>query len=39
MYQTGIFIKMAAALNTDTSEGDKVVELLKSSKYPWTVGK
>ena len=39
MYQTGIFIRMAAALSTDTSEGDKVLELLKSSKYPRTVGK
>ncbi len=39
MHQTDIFFNMAAALSTDTSEGDKVVELLKSSKYPQTVVK
>jgi hypothetical protein len=30
---------MAAALSTDTSEGDKVVDLLKSTQFPQSVGK
>jgi alkaline phosphatase len=39
MDQTDIFFKMAAALSTDTSEGDKVVDLLKSTQFPQSVGK
>jgi alkaline phosphatase len=39
MDQTDIFFKMAAAASTDTSEGDKAVDLLQSSKYPKTIGK
>jgi alkaline phosphatase len=39
MDQTDIFFKMAAALSTDTSEGDKVVDLLKSTTFPQSVGK
>lgn len=39
MHQTDIFFKMAAALSTDTSEADKLVDLLKSSRFPQTVGK
>jgi len=39
MDQTDIFFKMAAALSTDTSEGDKLVDLLKSMQFPQSVGK
>ncbi len=39
MDQTDIFFKMAAALSTDTSEGDKLVDLLKSTQFPQSVGK
>ena len=39
MDHTDIFFKMAAALSTDTSEGDKLVDLLKSTAFPQSVGK
>jgi len=39
MDQTDIFFKMAAALGSDTSEGDKLVEAIKSAAYPKTIGK
>jgi len=39
MDQTDIFFKMAAALSNDTSDGDKLVDLLSNSKYPKTFGK
>jgi alkaline phosphatase len=32
MDQTDIFFRMAASLSTDTSEGDKLIDLLQSSK-------
>ena len=37
--QTDIFFKMAAALSTDTTEADRIVELLNSSNLPRTIGK
>jgi alkaline phosphatase len=39
MDQTDIFFKMATALSADTTEGDKLVDLLNSSAYPKTFGK
>ncbi|MBS1873861.1 MAG: alkaline phosphatase [Acidobacteria bacterium] len=40
MDQTDIFFKMAAAVSTDTSDGDKFVStVLNSTKYPKTFGK
>lgn len=39
MDQSDIFFKMAAAVSSDTSEADKLVDLLMSGKYPKTVGK
>ncbi|MDX2151536.1 MAG: alkaline phosphatase [Bryobacteraceae bacterium] len=39
MDQGDIFFKMAAALSNDTSEGDKLVELLSNPRWPKTVGK
>ena len=39
MDQTDIFFKMAAALSSDTSEADKLLEVLVKGKYPRTVGK
>ena len=39
MDQTDIFFKMAAALSTDTSEADRLVELMGNAKFPKTVGK
>jgi alkaline phosphatase len=40
MDQADIFFKMAAALSTDTTDGDRLVDLLQNSKaLPRTVGK
>ncbi|HEU0121889.1 MAG TPA: alkaline phosphatase [Bryobacteraceae bacterium] len=39
MDQSDIFFKMAMALTGDTADGDKLVELLQSAKYPKSVGK
>ena len=40
MDQSDIFFKMAATLSTDTSEGDRLVDLLQGNKaLPRTVGK
>ncbi len=39
MDQSDIFFKMAAALSTDTTDGDKFVDLISKSKYIKTIGK
>lgn len=39
MDQTDIFFKMAAALSSDTTDGDKLVDLLRSTQFPQSVGK
>ncbi len=39
MDQTDIFFKMAAALSTDTSDADRLVELMGNTKFPKTIGK
>lgn len=40
MDQSDIFFKMAASLSTDTTEGDRLIELMQNSKtLPRTVGK
>lgn len=40
MDQSDIFFKMAAALSTDTTDGDRLIDLLQNSKaLPRTVGK
>jgi hypothetical protein len=40
MDQTDIFFRMAAAISTDTTEGDKFVQsVLGGSTYPKTIGK
>jgi alkaline phosphatase len=39
MDQTDIFFKMAAALSEDTSEGDRLLDLLQADRFPRTVGK
>ena len=40
MDQSDIFFKMAASLSTDTTDGDRLIELLQNSKtFPRTVGK
>jgi alkaline phosphatase len=39
MDQTDIFFKMAAAISTDTSDLDKVVDAMSKSGYPKTYGK
>lgn len=39
MDQTDIFFKMAAALSNDTTDLDKMVDLLQSAKFPKTTGK
>ena len=40
MDQSDIFFKMATALSTDTSDGDKFINsVVASSKYPKTIGK
>jgi len=39
MDQTDIFFKMAAAMSTDTTDGDKLVDLLRDARYPRSIGK
>ena len=39
MDQTDIFFKMAAAISNDTSDADKLVDILTSGKFPKTIGK
>jgi len=39
MDQTDIFFKMAAALSTDTTDLDKLVDLSQSARFPKSVGK
>jgi alkaline phosphatase len=39
MDQTDIFFKMAHALTGDTADGDKLVEILQSSRFPRSIGK
>lgn len=39
MDQTDIFFKMAAAISTDTGEGDKLIDLASGGKFPKTFGK
>ncbi len=39
MDQTDIFFKMASAISTDTTDADKLVDLLVNGKFPKTVGK
>lgn len=39
MDQTDIFFKIAAAVSSDTSDADKLLDLLVNGKYPKTVGK
>ncbi len=39
MDQTDIFFKMAHALTGDTADGDKLVEILNSTRFPKSIGK
>jgi alkaline phosphatase len=39
MDQSDIFFKMATSLSTDTSDADKLVDLMQNAKYPRTFGK
>jgi alkaline phosphatase len=39
MDQTDIFFKMAAAISSDTSDADKLVDAMTNSAFPRTVGK
>ncbi len=39
MDQSDIFFKMAAAISNDTSDADKLVEALNSTRWPKSVGK
>lgn len=39
MDQTDIFFKMAHAATGDTADGDRLVELLRDSRFPRTIGK
>ena len=39
MDESDIFFKMAAALSNDTSDGDKLIDVITSAKYPKTIGK
>ncbi|MCU1275037.1 MAG: alkaline phosphatase, partial [Bryobacterales bacterium] len=39
MDQTDIFFKMAAAISSDTSDADKLVEAISNAGFPRTIGK
>ena len=39
MDQTDIFFKMAAALTGDTADGDRLLEILNSTRFPGSIGK
>ena len=39
MDQTDIFFKMAAAISSDTSDADKLLDAITNSAFPRTFGK
>ena len=39
MDQTDIFFKMAAAISTDTTDADKLLDAVTSGAFPRTIGK
>jgi alkaline phosphatase len=39
MDQSDIFFKIASAISTDTSDGDKFINSIAAGKYPKTIGK